>query len=892
MTKILVIDENNAVLNQISEQLHYLFPHSSVFTAQTEEQGIKAAKRFLSRSGFDEVLKALEDAEEALKRRTSDLDKRIKELNCLYSISEILESNIGSLDDILQGIVRLIPPALRHPKHASAGIIFDRKEFRTSNFTDTCMKESFDIPVYGVPMGKLEACYSESQSEEGEDIFLEEERLLLRNIAQRTGKIIERKLSEENLIRLNRALAMLSECRNVLFYTDDEIRLAENICRIIVEKGGYVLAWVGYVEDGFDKTVRPVCSWGYDENYTDILNISLDEKSIYGQGLSGPAIRSGKPCVTRNILTDPRLAPWRDEALRRGYASAVSLPLGREERTFGVLGIYSADADAFDAAEVELLMGLAGDMAYGITAIRTRLERKRSREFLVESEKRYRTLFNSASDAIFVSHVDGRLIDVNRKACEYLGYSREELIGMNITRFCKAAHCRQHYLETLSENQNVVVETEYVCKDGSFLPVELNTRKINYLHDMAILTVARDISERRRSEEEKNKLWRQLQDAQKRQALGTMASGIAHDFNNILFPIMGYIEMTMEDMPENSRSKKQLSEAMKAANRAKELVQHILTFSRNSSEQFTSLQIQPLIKEALKLIRSTLPANITIRQRIDKKCGPVLANPTQIHQIMMNLCNNAWHAMQKKGGTLEIALNEVEVDAEGTYDIRPGSYLRLTVSDTGHGMSKEIMERVFDPYFTTKKPGEGTGLGLAVVFGIVQSCKGEIRVYSEPDIGTSFHIYLPRIEISQNAEHGHVEERPIPCGTERILVTDDEESVLIMVTQMLEKLGYRITAFQDSAEALAVFCSQPDNFDLILTDQNMPKLSGEQLASEIRRVRSDIPMILCSGFNDTHTRERARQMGFNEFIMKPVIKRELAETLRQVLDSRDPILQS
>ncbi|NJL60286.1 MAG: hypothetical protein HC887_12305 [Desulfobacteraceae bacterium] len=197
MTKILVIDENNAVLNQISEQLQFLFPHSSVLTAQTEEQGIKTVKKFLHRSGFDNVLKALEDAEDALKRRTSDLDKRIKELNCLYSISEVLESNINSLDDILQSIVGLIPPALRHPKHAGARITFDREQFRTPGFTDTCLKESFDIPVYGVPMGSLEACYAECKLKEGDDIFLEEERLLLNNIAQRTGKIIERKLSEE-----------------------------------------------------------------------------------------------------------------------------------------------------------------------------------------------------------------------------------------------------------------------------------------------------------------------------------------------------------------------------------------------------------------------------------------------------------------------------------------------------------------------------------------------------------------------------------------------------------------------------------------------------------------------------------------------------------------------
>lgn len=884
MTKILVIDENKAVLDSVSEQLQLLFPHSSVLTAQSEERGIRSMKEFLQKSRLGDVLDILENAEDTLKQRTFYLDKRIKELNCLYSISEVLENNnINSLGNILHGIVKLIPPALRHPKHAGARILFDHEEFKTSKFDDTIRKESFDILVYGVQMGKLEACCSNDTHNDYDELFLEEERLLLINIAQRTGKIIERKISEENLIRLNRSLDMLNECRNALFYTDDEIRLAEKICRIIVEKGGYVLVWVGYLEDGFDKTVRPICQWGYDENYVSELNVTWDEKSESGHGPTGTSIRTGKPCVSRNILTDPRFARWREEAIKRGYASSVSLPLCSEGRCFGALGIYSADADSFDAAEVELLMGLAGDMAYGITSIRNRLERKRSRDFLVESEKRYRTVFNGASDAIFVYHPDGLMIDVNRKACEVLGYIREELVNMNITNFCRTTECNPQYLEELSSDKDLVIETEYLCKDGSTVPVESSTRKIIYLHDMAILTVARDISERKRAEEEKNKLWLQFREAQKRQALGTMASGIAHDFNNILFPIMGYIEMTMDECPEGSRGRKQLSEAMKAANRAKELVRHILTFSRNSSEdQFTPLQIQPLIKETLKLIRSTIPANISIKQRIDNKCGPTLANPTQIHQVLMNLCTNAGHSMQEKGGNLEIALSEVSIDAD--FDMTPGKYLRLIISDTGHGMTREIMDRIFDPYFTTKQPGQGTGLGLAVVFGIVQSCKGQIRVYSEPGLGTSFHVYLPRIETPQSISAVSEDMLPIPRGQERILLIDDEEMIIAMFSQVLEKLGYKVSARKDSVEALELFRASPNSFDLVITDQNMPKLSGDQLASEIRTIRADIPMILCSGFGDSLTLERAKKHGFQEFIMKPVIKRELAETLRRVLD--------
>ena len=822
----------------------------------------------------------IENKESALHRRTSVLDKRVRELNCLYSISEILESNVRSLKDILFGIVRLIPPALRYPRAASARITFDNDEFKAGNFIESEWQESFDIQVYGVPMGKVQVCYPE-HPKNGEDVFLEEERLLLDNIASRAGKIIERKLSEENLIRLNRALDMLSECRNTLFYCNNEFNLAEKICRIIVEKGGYMMAWVGYAQEGLDKTVRPICRWGYDEHFLDNLNITWDN-SENGQGPMGTAIRTGKPAVFRNIVSDPRFRPWRDEAMKRGYASSVGLPLSSEDRCIGGLSIYASESDAFDAAEIELLMGLADDMAYGITAIRTRLERSRSREFLIESEKRYRTLFNSASDAIFVCHSDGRFIDMNQKACELLEYSREDLMKMKMDDICKKTQCDPRQFEALSDDKNMVIETEYIRRDGAEVPVEANTRKIRYSNEMAVLTIARDISERRRAEEEKNKLWRQLQEAQKRQALGTIAGGIAHDFNNILFPIMGYIEMTMDELPEGSKGKKQLAEAMKGAKRARELVQHILTFSRNTGQEFTPLTLQPLIKETLKLIRATIPANIRIRQNIDAGCGTTLANPTQIHQVLMNLCTNAWHAMQEKGGILEVALKEVRVESDSGLELKPNNYLRLTISDTGYGMTSEVMGRIFDPYFTTKKPGEGTGLGLAVVFGIVRSCSGQIQVYSEPGIGTTFHVYLPRIE---GAAFADKIPEPICGGVERILLIDDEEPVIILMAQMLEKLGYHVTAFKDSLEASELFRSQPDKFDLIITDQSMPNLSGDQLAIQMKAIRADIPIALCSGFSDTLTRERAKQSGIDYFIMKPVIKRELAETLRQILDS-------
>jgi signal transduction histidine kinase/ActR/RegA family two-component response regulator len=395
--------------------------------------------------------------------------------------------------------------------------------------------------------------------------------------------------------------------------------------------------------------------------------------------------------------------------------------------------------------------------------------------------------------------------------------------------------------------------------------------------------------ERKWAEEEKKKLQAQLQQAQKMQAIGTMAGGIAHDFNNILFPIVGYTEMAMGDLPEDSLTRSNLEEVLKAADRAKGLVQQILTFSRQREQERKPLKIQPVIKEALTLIRASLPTTIEISQNIDKGCGAILADPIQIHQVMMNLCTNAYHAMREKGGVLGVTLTEVEIDScdlGSNMDLKPGPYLRLTVSDTGHGMERAEMERIFEPYFTTKSPGEGAGMGLAVVHGVARSHGGYITVYSEPGKGAAFHVYLPRID-GIGIAPVPVSSEPAPNGTERILFTDDEKQIVDMVQQMLERLGYHVTARTSSVEALKAFRTQPDKFDLVITDQTMPNMTGAKLAQKIMGIRPDIPIILCTGFSEVIAEEKAKAMGFRDFVMKPIVKTDIAKIIRRVLDQEN-----
>ncbi len=380
---------------------------------------------------------------------------------------------------------------------------------------------------------------------------------------------------------------------------------------------------------------------------------------------------------------------------------------------------------------------------------------------------------------------------------------------------------------------------------------------------------------------------RQLQQVMKLQAIGTLAGGIAHDFNNILFPIVGYTELTMDDIPADSQARQNLEEVLKATNRAKELVQQILTFSRQGGQERKPLQVQFLIKEALKLLRATIPTTIEIDCNVDEECGHIMGDPTQIHQVVMNLCTNAYHAMQETGGTLEVALKEVDISYEKSVErvgMKVGRHLELMVKDTGHGMGAEVLERIFEPYYTTKELGKGTGLGLSVIHGIIKNHGGDISVSSQLGEGTTFTVYLPVIDDVDVAIEP-VQTTTATQGKERILLVDDEKQIIDIEQQILVRLGYTVTPKTDSQEALEEFSALPEKFDLVITDMTMPKMTGDQLARKIMDIKPDIPVILCTGFNETINEEKALAMGIDKFIMKPIVKDDLARIIRTVLDN-------
>ena len=504
---------------------------------------------------------------------------------------------------------------------------------------------------------------------------------------------------------------------------------------------------------------------------------------------------------------------------------------------------------------------------------------------LRESETKYRELVQNANSIILRMDTGGRITFFNEFAEKFFGYNESEILGQSVLGSIvpetdSSGKDLTEFITKLTQSPEDYInfENENICRNGERAWIAWTNRAIrdDQGHPIEILAVGNDITQRK-------KLERQLQNAKKMEALGTLAGGIAHDLNNILTPIIGYTELALCDIDPDSILASNIVAVIQAGKRARDLVKQILTFSRRHEQETRPIQLSTVVQEALQLIRVSCPATIKIRSSLHQQ-DQVLGDPSQLHQVVMNLCTNSLHAMGETGGSLEVTLNKKRISNKTRSeipDLCPGLYLELQVSDSGPGMPPTVVKRIFDPFYSTKKDDQGTGLGLSVVHGIVHNHRGEIKVTSSSK-GTTFQIYIPVFVGAQNDQLDT--DGTIPIGTERILFIDDEQAIVQFCKQMLKGLGYQVTGLTDGHKALKLFNEDPDSFDIVITDLTMPSINGDDLVRSIWQIRPDIPSILCTGFSAKIDRENAIDQGFSAFIDKPVERRTLARTIRRVLD--------
>jgi two-component system cell cycle sensor histidine kinase/response regulator CckA len=530
---------------------------------------------------------------------------------------------------------------------------------------------------------------------------------------------------------------------------------------------------------------------------------------------------------------------------------------------------------------------LDGNSGQYRTAISDITEQKKLEDAILQSKIAWESTFDAMNDIVTLMDKDFYITRANRKAYDFFNAEPEELTGKHCYELFRdnsipcpegliadgADISHSHFSKVVDHNN---LEKTF---EVSFDPVFNDSGELQHL-----VHVARDVTKVKRLEEE-------LLQSHKMQAMGTLAGGIAHDFNNILGAMLGYSELIRDDPQDPVLVRKYINQVIAAENRAAGLINQILTFSKKG--QITSgepLRPQIIVKEILKMLRASFPVTLELREIIDPYCDAVQLDPTSLHQILMNLCNNAFQASENERCVITVQLSNIILSASDIgveSDVTPGPFVELLVNDTCGGMEKSVIDHIFEPYYTTKRFGTGSGIGLAVVFGIVKSHKGMIKVESEVGRGSTFKIYFPSSGEGVQEKEGITEEQILPTGTEHILIVDDEEMIVDYMKACLERLGYTVAAHTKSLEALEDFNSHPDKFDLVITDQTMAKLTGVELSKKMWETRQDIPIILCTGYSSMISKKKAEKMGIKHFALKPINNKDLAQIIREVLDSKD-----
>jgi PAS domain S-box-containing protein len=697
--------------------------------------------------------------------------------------------------------------------------------------------------------------------------------------------ISERKRAEEELqyrLKFQNLITRISS----QFVNLHPAQIDDEIDRTLQQIGEFAEADRSYVFQFSDdqKSVSCTHEWCADQiepTIERIQNAPVDSFPwVMNQFLRGYMV-----LIPRIADLPPEASSLKEELVQQGIKSVLAVPMIVSGKVIGFIGLDSVRQENLWVEDTGSMLKIVGHVFADV------LENKKTRQALQESEERLRTVFETFPDPVTIIQIDdGTCIDVNSAFTRVTGWSATDVIGKTAADLdiWEDPSERQQLIDGIAAKGKIDnLEARFRLKDGRTITTLMSAVLIR-LHDRPhILTITRDISELKSAQQEREQLKTQLIQAQKMEAIGTLAGGIAHDFNNILGAIIGYAEMALYDTRQDSMEHYNIDQVLKAGHRAKDLVKQILAFSRKSEQNKQIISLAPVVKEALALLRASLPTTIEIRQHIESNLDAIYADPSQIHQVMMNLCTNAGHAMADTAGILSVSLQNVDLapKAAALYsDLSAGPYVKLSISDTGHGMDAATLERIFDPYFTTKSQDKGTGMGLAVVHGIVKGHGGSIQVDSTPGKGSRFNILFPIMEKQTISETEEL--NALPTGRECILLVDDEDSLIDLGKNMLLKLGYQVETWIRPIDALDAFRAEPHKFDLVISDMTMPNMTGDILATELRQIRADIPIVICTGYSERINEHRAEELGLQGLIMKPFTIRRLAKTIRQALGEK------
>ncbi len=682
--------------------------------------------------------------------------------------------------------------------------------------------------------------------------------------------------TEDRLRRINRSLKVLSASNQMVVRSGDEESLLKRTCDILVEDGGYRMAWVGFAETDKKKSVRPFAQSGSEDGYLETLGITWADTER-GRGPTGTAIRTGEPSLARHILTDPAFEPWREQALKSGYQSLLSLPLNNNGVTFGALNIYSNEPDAFDEEELGLLDELASDVSYGVLSLRNEVNRKQAVEEIRRLKEFNENIVQTITDGIMLEDAGNSITFVNPAAARILGYDADELIGLSSTVIISPDSLE--IVQKMNERRHArftdQYEVELIRKDGGkvIALVSANPRFEGDRFAGSLVAFA-DITALRLGE-------RKAQLRDRLAVVGEMAAGIAHDFNNILGGIILYSQLLLKRLSLPEDDQKRLEMIGQQASRGADLVGQILDFSRKTIMERHPLDLSQLLLELKPLLERTLPENIRLEYRFEGDEYTANADPTRMQQIVMNLVINARDAMPE-GGELRFELERIQVQSGMPFrDVPPGEWVRLTVADTGSGIPEEILPRIFEPFFTTKPVGEGTGLGLAQVYGIVRQHDGYIDVVSKLEQGTSFIIYLPFDEgIPVEADEGDSTERIDGRGC-TIMLVEDNDAIKEAAAEILRSMNFRVLEASSGKEAVDIFAKDPQGIGLVISDLVMPDMGGRELYGILQEAHPEVKIVLMTGYPlGDGTKELLEQV---TWMIKPFNVEDLVRVLHRVL---------